>query len=79
MRGVTPPNRVVKYVFNYPNLTETGPLVYEMPAGETAGLILDMQMRWYRDIGVTAPTQGCAVKYLILTEDQDLPTGINAD
>ena len=78
--GMLTPNRVVKYLFNYPNLAETGPMVYEMPAGETAGLILDMQMRFYRDFGVTGPTAGRrAVKYLVLTEDQQVPEGVNLD
>jgi hypothetical protein len=77
--GMLTPNRVVKYLFNYPNLAETGPMIYEMPAGEAAGLILDFQMRWERDLGVTSPYAGRPVKYLVLTRDQELPKDVNRD
>jgi hypothetical protein len=72
--GMLTPNRVVAYLFNFANLAESGPMVFEYPAGVTAGLITDMQMRWHADLGLTSPYQGKRiVKYLILTEDQDLP------
>ena len=78
--GMLTPNRVVTYLFNYPNLNETGPLVYEYPAGETAGLVLDIQMRWLADLGLTSRFGGQQViKYLLLTEGQELPDGINRD
>ena len=78
VNGMLTPNKVVTYLFNYPNLDETGPLVYEYPAGETAGLVLDIQMRWYADLGLTSSFGGQQViKYLLLTEGQELPDGIN--
>jgi len=78
--GMLTPNRVVTYLFNYPNLDETGPLVYEYPAGETAGLVLDIQMRWLADLGLTSRFSGNQViKYLLLTEGQELPDGIDRD
>jgi hypothetical protein len=78
--GMLTPNRVVTYLFNYPNLDETGPLVYEYPAGETAGLVLDIQERWLADLGLTSRFGGHqVVKYLLLTEGQALPEGINRD
>ena len=78
VNGMLTPNKVVTYLFNYPNLDETGPLVYEYPAGETAGLVLDIQMRWYADLGLTSSFGGQQViKYLLLTEGQELPEGIN--
>ncbi len=76
--GMLTPNRVVTYLFNFANLAESGPMVYEYPAGATAGIILDMQMRWHADMGLTSLYGGKRmVKYLILTEDQELPDGIN--
>ena len=78
--GMLTPNRVVAYVWNYANLDETGPLVYEFPAGATAGIIMDIQMRWYADLGTTSPLGGLQmVKYLLLTEGQEIPDGINRD
>jgi len=76
--GMLTPNRVVTYLMNYANLAESGPMVFEQPAGATAGLIMDMQMRWHADTGLTSPYQGKrVVKYLVLTVDQELPDGIN--
>lgn len=76
--GMLTPNRAVTYLMNYANLPESGPMVFEQPAGATAGLIMDMQMRWHADTGLTSPYQGKrVVKYLVLTEDQELPDGIN--
>jgi hypothetical protein len=76
--GMLTPNRVVTYLMNYANLAESGPMVFEQPAGATAGLIMDMQMRWHADTGLTSPYQGKrVVKYLVLTVDQELPAGIN--
>lgn len=78
--GMLTPNRVVEYFSSYPNLAETGPLVFEVPAGEIAGLILNMQMRWHADIGVTSPTQGRTPKrFLLLTVDQGVPAEVNLD
>lgn len=76
--GQLTPNRVVTYIFNFADISETGPMVYEAPAGPIAGIIADTEMRWYTDFGLTSPYQGNRlVKYLILTEDQDLPENIN--
>jgi len=30
--------------FNFANLAESGPLVYEYPAGQTAGIIMDISL-----------------------------------
>ena len=49
--GMLTPNRVVTYLMNFANLAESGPMVFEQPAGATAGLIMDMQMRWHADTG----------------------------
>jgi len=78
--GMLTPNRVVTYLMNFANLADTGPMVYEYPAGQTAGLILDIQMRFAVDLGVTSPYGGLRpVKYLVLTADQAVPEGINRE
>ncbi|PHS06570.1 MAG: hypothetical protein COA78_14175 [Blastopirellula sp.] len=74
VNGMLTPNKVVFYGVNIANLAESGPMVYEYPAGATAGLIMDMQMRFRADLGLTSLYTGRqVVKYLVLTEDQDLP------
>jgi len=79
--GMLTPNKVVIYVLNYADLAETGPMVYEYPAGATAGLIMDMQMRFRADLGLTSLYGGQRmVKYLVLTENQQIPDeSINKD
>ncbi len=77
--GMLTPNRVVQYLFAYPNLAESGPMVFEYPGGETAGIILDIQMRWLADLGVTSPFGSRPVKYLLLTVDQELPAEVNQE
>jgi hypothetical protein len=39
----------------FPNLTETGPLVFEVPAGPTAGGFTDFWQRPITDSGQTGP------------------------
>ena len=51
INGMLTPNTVVRYVFNMPNLAETGPLVVEYPGGEAVGVIHDSQMTFVSDIG----------------------------
>ncbi|WP_295894080.1 DUF1214 domain-containing protein [uncultured Vibrio sp.] len=78
--GMLTPNRVVEYHFSYPNLAETGPLILELPAGEIASIVLDMQMRWHADGGVTSASMGKKpTKYLIMTVDQEVPDDVNLD
>lgn len=77
--GMLTPNRRVKYLFNYPNLANSGPMVYEFPGGTSAGIILDMQMRFLADLGLTGPYTNKPVKYLVLTEDQAVPKDINLE
>ena len=77
--GMLTPNRKVTYLFNYPNLAVTGPLVYEYPAGATAGIILDVKMRWIADLGLTSPYAGKAVKYYLYTAGQSVPSDLPDD
>jgi hypothetical protein len=75
INGMLTPNTVVRYVFNMPNLSETGPLVVEYPGGETAGVIHDSQMTFISDIGLTTPNGSNAVKYLFVYEKDEIPAG----
>jgi hypothetical protein len=55
----------------FPNLEETGPLVFEIPAGPTAGGLLDFWQRPFADLGQTGPDQGKGARYLILGPGHD--------
>jgi len=44
----------------FPNLTETAPLVFEIPAGAMAGGIMDFWERPMTDCGQTGPDKGRA-------------------
>jgi hypothetical protein len=51
--GILTANAVTPYVAAFPNLKETGPLVYELPAGPTAGDFMDFWQRPVTDLGQT--------------------------
>ena len=63
--GILTANATTPYIFCTPNLTKTGPMVVEVPAGSIAGMIDDFWQRPITDIGVTGPDKGKGAKYLI--------------
>jgi hypothetical protein len=64
--GMLTPNITTLYVFSFWNLKDQGPLVVEVPAGATAGGILDIWQRPITDIGQTGPEKGKGAKFLVL-------------
>lgn len=64
--GILTANATTPYMMNFPNLKETGPMVFEIPAGPTAGGLLDFWQRPFSDLGQTGPDKGQGGKYLIL-------------
>lgn len=64
--GILTANATTPYVMAFPNLKETGPLVYELPAGPTAGGFMDFWQRPITDLGQTGPDKGQGAKVLIL-------------
>jgi hypothetical protein len=69
--GILTANATTPYVMAFPNLKETGPLVYELPAGPTAGGFMDFWQRPVTDLGQTGPDRGKGAKVLILGPDHD--------
>lgn len=67
--GLLTANATTPYLIAFPNLRESGPLVLEIPAGPTAGGILDFWQRPLSDTGQTGPDKGNGGKYLILGPD----------
>lgn len=65
-QGILTANATTPYMMSFPNLKQTGPLVFEIPAGPTAGGLLDFWQRPFADLGQTGPDQGKGAKYLIL-------------
>jgi hypothetical protein len=64
--GMLTPNLTTTYAMSFWNLAEQGPLVIEVPAGATAGGVLDIWQRPVTDVGQTGPDKGEGGKYLIL-------------
>jgi hypothetical protein len=69
--GMLTPNITTQYAFSFWNLKEQGPLVVEVPAGATAGGVLDIWQRPMTDLGQTGPDKGGGGKYLILAPDSE--------
>jgi hypothetical protein len=64
--GILTANATTPYLIAFPNLKETGPMVFEIPAGPSAGGMLDFWQRPFSDLGQTGPDKGQGAKYLIL-------------
>ena len=64
--GLLTANATTPYLMAFPNVQTTGPLVMEVPAGLTAGGIVDFWQRPISDVGQTGPDKGDGGKYLIL-------------
>lgn len=71
--GVLTPTSNVTYVFAFPNLAKTGPVVWEIPPGAIVGSIMDFSQRAQGDFGLPGPDKGKGVKLLILGPDQAIP------
>ena len=64
--GILTANATTPHAMAFPNLAETGPVVFEIPAGAMAGGIMDFWERPMSDCGQTGPDKGQGGKFLIL-------------
>jgi len=64
--GMLTPNITTLYAFSFWDLAAQGPLVVEVPAGLTAGGVLDIWQQPLCDMGQTGPDKGEGGKYLIV-------------
>jgi hypothetical protein len=64
--GMLTPNLTTIYAMSFWNLAKQGPLVIIVPAGASAGGVLDVWQRPVTDVGQTGPDKGQGGKYLIL-------------
>ena len=68
--GILTSNATTPYIIGFLNLSRTGPIVIDYPAGPTAGGLLDMWQRPISDLGLTGPDKGKGGKYLLLGPGQ---------
>lgn len=64
--GILTPNATTPYTIAFTDLARTGPLVVDVPAGASAGGILDFWQRPTTDTGLAGPDQGRGGRYLVL-------------
>ena len=69
--GIITANATTPYILSFPDLSETGPLVIELPAGPTAGGVGDFWQREVAIMGEMGPDQGRGGKYLVTAPDQE--------
>ena len=74
--GMLTPNITTLYAFSFWDLSKNGQMVIDVPAGATAGGVLDIWQQPVSDMGQTGPDKGSGGKYLILapnSPDIDAP------
>ncbi|NED79784.1 DUF1254 domain-containing protein [Streptomyces sp. SID11233] len=75
--GLITANATTPYILAFVDLSVTGPLVIELPAGPTAGGVSDF---WQREIGVMGemgPDRGKGGKYLVVPPGQGAPSDVD--
>lgn len=77
--GILTANATTPYVIAFNDLGRSGPLVIDVPAGPTGGLVNDFWQRPVVDLGLAGPDKGKGGKYLILGPGQEKPEGIETD
>ncbi len=71
--GLITANATTPYILNFIDLSETGPLVIELPPGPTAGGISDFWQREIAVLGEMGPEQGAGGKCLVVPPGTDAP------
>jgi hypothetical protein len=74
--GIMTPNFDTPYFIAQADLEKSGPLVFEIPKGLIAGMIMDFWQRSLTDVGVVGPDKGQGGKYLILGPGQEDPKAV---
>lgn len=77
--GLITANATTPYILNFFDLSESGPLVIELPAGPTAGGVSDFWQREVGAMGEMGPDRGEGGKYLILAPGVDEPAELSED
>ena len=69
--GILSANASTPYVIGWADLSETGPLVIDYPAGLSAGGVIDFYQLSLADLGLSGADQGHGGKYLIIPNGYD--------
>lgn len=77
--GLITANATTPYILNFFDLSESGPLVIELPAGPTAGGVSDFWQREVGAMGEMGPDRGEGGKYLVLAPGVDEPAELGED
>jgi len=68
-------NATTPYLMSWLNLEKSGPFVFEIPVGASAGFVNDMWQRPVTDMGFPGPDKGQGGKFLLLGPGQAEPQG----
>lgn len=77
--GLITANATTPYILNFFDLSETGPLVVELPPGPTAGGVSDFWQREVGAMGEMGPDRGQGGKYVILAPGSEDLTDLEPD
>jgi hypothetical protein len=72
-QGILTGNGTTPYAIMFADLKNTGPLVLEVPAGKSAGIVDDMFQRNIKDFGVSGKERGKGVNLIILAPGMAAP------
>lgn len=70
--GILTANATTPYVISWADLSKTGPIVIDYPAGASAGGVIDFYQLSLSDLGLMGPDKGKGGKYLILPNGYDV-------
>jgi hypothetical protein len=70
--GILTANTTTPYVLTFHDLAETGPIVFELPPGPTAGIFDDFWQRPFVEMGLAGPDKGSGGKYLLIGPGQSV-------
>lgn len=71
--GITA-NATTDYMFTWVDLSETGPMIIDVPAGLIAGFISDVWQRSPADLGVPGDFRGKGAKHILVGPGQTVPS-----
>ncbi len=69
-RGIVTANLTTPYVINFTSLKK-GAIMVKIPAGQIAGMFMDVWQRPVSDIGLTGPDQGKGATYIVVGPEED--------
>jgi len=78
-QGILTANATTPYAVAFADLSRTGPLVFQIPKGLSAGVVNDIWQRGVHDFGMSGPDQGNGVNLLIVAPQMEVPEGIDRD